>query len=185
MRRPKPRLGSKPLAARNEVGATIRDLPPVPDNYLASFPMKEHPGEPPGERLRLMRERLGPPSGIYLRAIQVTPIREPLKSMKKLKAARQKVEQLSEVVRSEAFDDWLATSVVKAERPDEWTRARVLYEGYLRCAGRYGNNRADKRLSIETLATETAWGRMMGSLFPNKQRRRDGFYYPIRLKRGA
>lgn len=136
--------------------------------------------------MRLMRERLARKwAGISLRFIQVTPIREPIKAMVKLKAARKKVEQLGEVVRSEAFDEWIATSVVRAERPDEWTQARELYEGYLRHARRYGNNRADRSLATEELATETGWGKMMGSLLPNKKRRRGGWYYPVRLKRGA
>lgn len=104
---------------------------------------------------------------------------------KKLKSARRKVEQLAGVLRNDAFDDWLRRNVVHAERPDEWMQARVLYEGYIRHARQHGNNRPDKRLSTETLATETAWGRMMGSMFPSKKRRRDGWYYPVRLKRGA
>ena len=106
-------------------------------------------------------------------------------NFKKLKAARRKVHALGEVVRSEAFDDWLRRGVVIAERPDEWTPARELYEAYVRHAGKYGNNRGDKRLATEELATETAWGKMMGSQFPNKKRRRGGWYYPVRLKRGA
>lgn len=105
--------------------------------------------------------------------------------MNKLKAARKKVDMLADVIRSEAFDAWISSGVVKAERPDEWTQARDLYGAYLRHAAKYGNNRNDRRLSTEQLATETAWGKMMGSLFPSKKRRRDGWYYPVRLKRGA
>lgn len=118
------------------------------------------------------------------RFFKVTPTREPIKSMVKLKAHRKKLARLAEVVRTEAFDDWVASSVVTAQRPDEWTQARELYEGYVRHAGKYGNNRGDKRLATEVLATETAWGKMMGSLF-NKARRRGGWYYPVRLKKGA
>jgi hypothetical protein len=75
--------------------------------------------------------------------------------------------------------------VVKAEQPDEWTRSRLLYESYLRRAKDYGNNRADKELSKQTLAPETMWGKLMGARFPNKRRTRHGWYYPVRLKKGA
>jgi hypothetical protein len=115
----------------------------------------------------------------------IQPTEEPPNAdFKKLKTWRRKVEVLADAVRDEAFDDWLRRNVVKAERPDEWTRARDLYEGYVRHAGKYGNNRTDKQLATEVLATETAWGKMMGSLF-HKQRRRRGYYYPLRLKKGA
>lgn len=116
--------------------------------------------------------------------LKVTPTKEPIKSMVKLKAARKKLEELAEVVRTEAFSDWISSGVVRAERPDEWTRAAELYEGYVRHAGKYGNNRHDKRLATEELATLTAWGKMMGSLFP-KKRRPGGQYYPLRLKKSA
>lgn len=119
-----------------------------------------------------------------VRLFKITPTKEPIQSMVKLKAARKKLEKLAEVVRTEAFDDWIVSSVVKAQRPDEWTQAAELYDGYVRHAGRYGNNRQDKRLATEELATLTAWGKMMGSLFP-KRRRSGGQYYPLRLKRGA
>lgn len=109
----------------------------------------------------------------------------PRTDFKKLKAARRKFQVLGDAVRSEAFDDWLRRNVVNAQRPDEWTQSRDLYEAYVRHAGKYGNNRNDKRLAIQVLATETAWGKMMGSLFPNKQRRGRGNFYPVRLKKGA
>lgn len=102
----------------------------------------------------------------------------------KLKAARRKVADLNHVLRENAFDDWIRRFVVTAERPDEWTQARTLYENYLKRAKDYGNNRGDKRLSRETLASETQWGKMMGSVF-SKVRRRNGWYYPLRIKKGA
>lgn len=177
-----------------------RPIPPFltgdpPSGKSASS--EAEPDEPQEVRLRRMRELMWGPvsdeeyahrlkfgSGRFGK-IKVTPTRKPIKSMRKLKAARKKVQQLGEVVRSEAFDDWVANSVVRAERPDDWTRARELYESYIRHAGKYGNNRADKRLSTEELATETAWGKMMVSLYPNKKRRARGWYYPIRIKKGA
>jgi len=104
--------------------------------------------------------------------------------LKKLKAARKKVAEYGAVLRSDAFDDWVRRCTDTASEPREWTRAAPLYESYLRHAKKYGANRPDKRLAKEELATETAWGKMMGSLFGRK-RRRAGQYYPLRLKQGA
>ena len=116
---------------------------------------------------------------------------EPLKhkkpdtaNLKKLKAARRRVAEYSAVLRTDAFDDWVRRCTETAGEPREWTRAALLYESYLRHAKTYGSNRPDKRLAKEELATETAWGKMMGSLF-GKKRRRAGQYYPLRLKQGA
>jgi hypothetical protein len=120
-----------------------------------------------------------------LHNFKVTPVREKLESMTKLKDARKKVQKLGAVVRDEAFDHWLARHVVNADRPDEWTRSRVLYENYLKRANEYGQNRQDRALSKQTLATETMWGKLMGAQFPNKKRTRDGWFYPVRLKQGA
>lgn len=105
-------------------------------------------------------------------------------NLKKLKAARKKVAEYSAVLRSDAFDDWVRRCTETAAEPREWTRAALLYESYLRHAQKYGANRSDKRLAKEELATETAWGKMMGSLF-GKKRRRSGQYYPLRMKQGA
>lgn len=119
---------------------------------------------------------------------------EPLKprkpdttNLKKLKAARKKVAEYSAVLRSDAFDDWVRRCTETATGPREWTRATELYESYERHVQRYRDNRPNKRLVKETAATMTAWGKMMGSLFPNKQRRSrpNGWYYPLRLKQGA
>lgn len=106
-------------------------------------------------------------------------------AMTKLKAARKKVTDLAAVVRDEVFDDWIERCVVIANRPDEWTRSRTLYEAYVAQAPDFGANRTERSLAREEVATETQWGRMMSSLFPNKKRRRDGWYYPVRLKRRA
>ncbi|RJG57702.1 hypothetical protein D0Z70_00280 [Sphingobium terrigena] len=88
------------------------------------------------------------------------------------------------MLRSDAFDDWVRRCTDTASEPREWTRATPLYESYLRHAKTYGANRPDKRLAKEELATETAWGKMMGSLFGRK-RKAGGNYYPLRLKRDA
>ena len=137
-------------------------------------------------RLHLMHEYamprwLGVP---HLVRTELTEKPEKIKSMVKLKAARKKVLTLAGEVRDEAFKSWLAEWVVDAERPDKWTQSRVLYENYLKRAKDYGNNKWDKRLSKEELATETQWGKMMGATYM-KKRRAGGNYYPVRLKRGA
>ena len=171
----------------------MQDRPQKPQNRtVARPPIAPAVGDDletdyvPGERLTLMRKRLSAKwEGISLTKVKVTPDREPIQSMKQLKAARKKVEKLTEVVRAEAFDDWIARFVVRVERPGEWTKARPLYESYLRQARNYGQNQGDKTLAKEALATETQWGRMMGSLFPGTKRRRNGWYYPIRLKQRA
>ncbi|EXS70299.1 hypothetical protein [Sphingobium sp. Ant17] len=105
-------------------------------------------------------------------------------NLKKLKAARKKVAEYSAVLRTDAFDDWVRRCTDTASQPREWTQAETLYESYLRHAKKYGANRPDKRLANVTLASMTAWGKMMGSLF-DKKRRRAGQYYPLRLKQGA
>lgn len=106
------------------------------------------------------------------------------RNLNKLKAARKKVEVLNTLVRDDAFDEWVRRCLQPAELPSEWTQAATLYENYLKRAPDYGSNRGDKALAKLELATETRWGRMMGSVF-SKKRRRSGFYYPVRLKQGA
>lgn len=101
-----------------------------------------------------------------------------------LQKARAKAEELAGAVRDAAFDDWIRRCVVTAKKPSEWTQARTLYESYLRHAQRFGSNRNQVAMSIQSLASETQWGRMMATMFP-KKRRRAGNYYPIRCKRGA
>ena len=87
-------------------------------------------------------------------------------------------------MRDEAFDDWIRRCVVNAERPDQWTQARTLYANYAKRAAEYGSNRGHRALLEQAIATETQWGKMMGSLFP-KKRRASGWFYPVLLKRGA
>jgi hypothetical protein len=102
----------------------------------------------------------------------------------KLRSARRKAEQLGSVVRDDAFDDWVRRSLFEAESPAAWTQASELYQNYMRHAARYGSSRSDRALSRQLVATETRWGKMMGSLFV-KTRRAKGWYYPVRLKHGA
>lgn len=101
-----------------------------------------------------------------------------------LRKARAKAEELSGAVRNAAFEDWILRSVVNAQEPSEWTQAQVLYENYLAHAKTFGDNRTQRAQSIQELATQTQWGRMMATLFP-KRRRSAGWYYPLRCKRGG
>lgn len=105
-------------------------------------------------------------------------------AVSKLKAARRKADQLGAVVRDAAFDDWVRRCLVEADRPDAWGQSRVLYESYISHVGRYGATRVARGLSRQVAATETRFGKMMGSLFP-KVRRARGWFYPVRLKKGA
>lgn len=101
-----------------------------------------------------------------------------------LAVARKKAEELAGEAQGVAFSDWIHRCVVLAQQPSEWTQARVLYESYLAHAKTYGRNRTQKALSIQELATETQWGRMMATRFP-KKRRTAGWYYQLRCKRGG
>jgi len=117
------------------------------------------------------------------------------KDMAKLRDARNKVRKLGNTVRTNMFNDWLDRCVVKVEDRRQWTRARDLYESYVRHARQYGPSledgekatKTDQKVAREEMSTETAWGKMMGSLFPNKERRSrpNGWHYPVRLKQGA
>jgi hypothetical protein len=78
----------------------------------------------------------------------------------------------------------MARCVVDAQTPSEWTQASTLYENYIAHARRFGENRAQRSQSVLALATQTQWGRMMATLFP-KTRRSAGWFYPLKLRRGA
>lgn len=155
--------------------------PPRPKPRPGSLPMKsEQPTSPPHPAQSAL-----PP---FIPADELTPKtppkeRVPRSSLEKLKGVMKKAEELRADVRNDAFDDWVRRCVVTAQEPTEWTQARILYENYLAHAKTYGNNRADRALSVQELATETQWGRMMATLFP-KKRRRAGWYYQLRCKRG-
>lgn len=173
-------------AHRGNLDAALANIAVSPPPWeRGGWQARSEPDWPPGERLEKMQDRLGLPSGIWAHNLQVTPKREKLPSMLKLKAARRKLAELADTVRDEAFEYWLNQYIVTAERPDEWTRSGLLYENYLKHAKEYGNNRTDKKLVKAELATETRFGKLMGSRFPEKRRRRDGWFYPVRLKRGA
>jgi hypothetical protein len=100
-----------------------------------------------------------------------------------LGAARKKARDLAGEVRSDAFKNWLRHGVVKALEPADWTQARLLYESYLAHAKTYGQNRTQKALVIQELASMTQWGRMMAATVSLKTRRTAGWYYPLRVKR--
>lgn len=101
-----------------------------------------------------------------------------------LQKARAKAEELTGALRTAAFDDWVRRCVVDVKTPTEWTQARTLYENYIAHAQQFGDNRAQRAQSVQALATETQWGRMMATLYL-KKRRTKGWYYPVKLKRGA
>lgn len=188
MPRPKPKPGKNPLNPQgfNAERPSWKGIDPVVreahDQRIEQY--AAHLAKPETQEAIAAAREAVPPWGDEIEHI---PIEQPKVStnFKKLKAARTKVLKLGDAVRDEAFDDWVRRCVVMAEQPREWTQASVLYSSYLRQAKDYGFNRGDKRLAKEELATETRWGRMMGSVFPTKRRRRNGFYYPVRLKRGA
>lgn len=142
------------------------------------------PPEDAGERLKKMKDRLARASGpkvIHWKAS--ADRRRP--TMVKLKAVRKKLLALSDMAREEAFDYWIGQHVAAARQPDEWTRSALLYENYLKHAVEYGRTNADKKLATIERATETRFGKLMSARYPEKRRRRDGWYYPVRLKRGA
>lgn len=104
-----------------------------------------------------------------------------------LQKARAKAEELAGTARNAAFEGWALANVVPAKTPREWTQARTLYENYIAFAQQFGRNREQREMSVQALATETQWGRMMATLASQvpKKRRAAGWYYAIRLKRGA
>ena len=161
--RPKPKPGSLPMRETRTdplEGLSDEDRAVVIAAWNAPTPWGEEPPQP------------------------LAPARPTTTNLKKLKAARKKVEEYSAVLRTEAFDDWVRRCTETAGEPKQWTQAELLYNSYVKHAKKYGANRPDKRLAKEELATLTAWGKMMGSLFGRK-RRRAGQYYPLRLKQGA
>lgn len=106
------------------------------------------------------------------------------KNVSKLTAARRAADKLGAVVRDDAFDGWVSRYLLPSTEPAEWTQAKSLYENYLKRARRYGNSNSSRAHATLELATETQWGKMMGAVFP-KKRRSSGWFYPVRLKRGA
>lgn len=174
-----PRPGSKRASTADRVE---RYGPPHPSQFaLPPWNASDwQPAEPKPQSEWKPPKPLDPP---LLRVIKITDRRDKHVAMTKLKAARKRVTDLAAVVRDEVFEDWIERCVVVANRPDEWTRSRALYDAYVAQAPEFGVNRTERSLARQEIATETQWGRMMGSLFPNKKRRRDGWYYPVRLKR--
>lgn len=175
-----------PVVDQFSEAAAVAQAAPPPWEREDWVPSPPYEGVP-GELLKLARDRLGvtSSSAIHLMRVKVTPDREKFPAMTKLKAARKRARELGYDVCDDAFADWIGRCVVLAQRPDEWTQAKLLYESYLKHASSYGSNRGDKALSREELATETRWGKMMGAQYPNKKRRARGWYYPLKAKRGA
>jgi len=112
-----------------------------------------------------------------------------------LQEARAEAEKQAGWLQDLVFDDWIARCVEEANDPREWTQARVLYEDYLSHARTIADREpikreyrsvteAKRRVALQALATETMWGRIMATLYP-KKRRGKGWYYPLRLVRGA
>lgn len=153
---PKPRPGTLPLLL-DEPQYAIDPVAAAAQSALPPF-LKEEPAE--------------------------RPLGEPVNVVSKLQAARRKADQLGAMVRDAAFDDWVRRCLAEAVRPDAWAQSRLLYESYVSHAGRYGMTRAARGLSRQVVATETRFGKMMSSLFP-KVRRARGWFYPVRLKKGA
>lgn len=154
---PRPRPGSLPMARYDQEEVEPNPIAIAAQSALPPFLTKEPDAE--GQR----RSRI---------------------VVSKLKAARRKADELGAVLRDEAFNDWVRRNLSEASRPDEWCQSRELYESYLRHATKYGASRTARGLSKQAMATETRFGKMMGSLFP-KVRRAKGWFYPVRPKRGA
>lgn len=173
MKRPKPKPDSLPMPTKK------------PDAHVdeeTGTGASTAPDQPPpwaGEAARRLRwhqdHTVAPPQSDQPK---------PKVTVSKLQAARRKADQLGEVLRDEAFDDWVRCCLVEAARPDEWSQSRTLYESYLRHVARYGSSRKARGLSRQVAATETRFGKMMGSVFP-KVRRARGWFYSVRPKRGA
>jgi hypothetical protein len=164
------------------------------DGFKPIIPKKKKPrvGALPLER---EPERYGPPRPVFF---AVPPWHDPnvphpqpekertlRKNFKKLKAAQKRVEELRAVIRDDAFDEWVRRCLTEAETPKEWTQSTVLYENYLKRAKAYGWNRPDRRLSKRELASETRFGILMRDVGIPKKRRAKGWFYPVRLKKGA
>jgi hypothetical protein len=152
---------------------------------------KPKPGQLPLEK---EPERYGPPHPIYFatppwddpnRGREPEKERTPRKNFVKLKAAQKKLDELRVAVRDDAFDEWVRRCTTRAETPKEWTQAAALYANYLKRAKDYGWNKADVRLSRLELASETRFGILMRDAGFLKKRRAKGWFYPVRLKKGA
>lgn len=151
---------------------------PVP----GSLPLpKDDPGEPFHPAQLADPPWRGGDREVFERNLQH---REQEQNFTELQQARKEVARWATAVRTDAFDDWVRRCVVEADTPAEWSPARDLYASYLAHATTFGRNRAQKGLAQDVLATLTAWGKMMTTLFP-KTRRTHGVYYPLRAKRGA
>lgn len=184
-------------AARSAEPPFMKDgvelMPPIPGQFNHHDPITRQQRVAINARITQTR--------VHARKVKVKvllgkiPKTQEQKDMAKLRDARNKVRKLGDTVRTNMFNDWLDRCVVKVEDRRQWTRARELYDSYVSHARQYGPSLrdgetatvTDRMVAREEMATETAWGKMMGSLFPNKQRRSrpNGWHYPVRLKRNA
>lgn len=172
--KPKPRPGSLPLPkgdapteSERDARLLASDLPKWIKQQLRHGPLPPWQGGDPDQfEADLLR-------------------REVEANFTALQKARAMAEELAGAARNAAFDDWVCRCVGTAKTPDEWTQARVLYENYIAHAQRFGRTREQRMLSVQGLATETQWGRMMATLATQvaKKRRASGWYYSLKCKR--
>lgn len=102
-----------------------------------------------------------------------------------LKQARAELAKQAGYTRDLIFHNWCKARVEQVDDPRHWTQARELYEDYLSYGRAFGKKWAEKIAGREALATETAWGRWMATVYPVKTRRTAGWYYPLRIRKGA
>lgn len=200
------RAADPEVQARLEASRLAAQAAPPPwerDDWVSRPSVPGEPGlnDPPTpEEIERVKARIAQ-TPRYTRTVKVKdllgkiPKTQEQKDMAKLREARNKVRKLGDVVRSNMFNDWLDRCVVKAEDRRQWTRSTELYASYVSHARQYGPSLkdgekatvTDRMVAREEMATLTAWGKMMGSLFPNKERRSrpNGWHYPVRLKRDA
>lgn len=163
MEQPRPRPGSLPLPNPNEVPEPLH-----PAQFM-------NPPWMTDEDLKANEEA------------EAKAFKKRNRTFTELQQTRAKAEQLSFVVRDDAFSDWIRRCTTLATMPAEWTLASTLYASYVRHAQGYGRTRPQVKKSRLAIATVTAWGRMMATLAADipKTRRTKGWYYALRLKRGA
>jgi hypothetical protein len=83
------------------------------------------------------------------------------------------------------FSTWARLFLLPASNPSEWTQATALYENYVKLASLRGADKAAANIARSVIVTQTQWGKMMGSLYPNKRRTRAGWFYPVKLIKGT
>lgn len=163
--------------------------PRIGSRPLPKYDTSSEPAPEPAERWWLIARR----SGHTMSEEELRPLKDAWEAESRRRAnertftalqkVRAKAEELAGAARDAAFVDWAECCVDHAKDPREWTQARTLYENYLSHARRFGRNRQQRAQSVQELATETQWGRMMATLPIAKKRRGMGIYYSLRCKR--